>query len=103
MIRRWLVAAMLFFTSTLRADEPRVDAFGDPLPAGVLAQMGTTRLRHGDSVYLTHFVQDGRWLLSTGGDGTARLWDSGTGKEHRRFPHRPTGQRWVYPRLSPDG
>ncbi len=63
----------------------RVDRFGDPLPVGTLARMGTASLRHGSSVYSVAFLPDGKHLLSAGDDGLARLWDMATAKEVRRF------------------
>jgi WD40 repeat protein len=74
------------------------DLHGDPLPAGALARLGTTRLRHdeGDVTYVA-FGQDGKTLISAGRDNTIRLWDLSSGKEIRRFA-RPTP---VAPRQPP--
>src|SRR5205085_1193544 len=51
----------------------------DPLPAGVLARLGTARYRPGSAVYSVAFSPDGK-LLATGSSGDAvRVWDSAAG------------------------
>jgi RNA polymerase sigma factor (sigma-70 family) len=64
--------------------EPRVDAFGDPLPEGALARLGTVRFNHGDGLNSLHFSPDGHTIISEGA-GTVRLWDAATGKESGHF------------------
>jgi WD40 repeat protein len=61
------------------------DAHGDPLPAGVLARLGTTRLRQGADVTFVSFGPGGKTLLTAGRDNTVRLWDLASGKELRSF------------------
>src|SRR5262245_11022505 len=103
------VALILSPQSEVRSQtekEPRRDQFGDSLPAGAVARMGTSRLRHGSSVYFVAFLADGKQVLSAGEDGLARLWDVATGKEVRRFgtpepPAADAGPQIVG--LSPDG
>jgi WD40 repeat protein len=65
------------------AAEPRCDLFGDPLPLGALARLGTIRLRTTqmfDHVALSH---DGKMLV-TSDYGSVCLWDVAT----RRLIHR---------------
>ena len=40
---------------------------------------------HINAVYSAVFSQEGRFVLTGGSDGTARLWDTGTGREIRVF------------------
>jgi WD40 repeat protein len=61
----------------------RTDLYGDPLPPGALARIGTTRFRYGGVARAVAFSPDGKTLAACGDDGI-RLWDSATGKEVRR-------------------
>jgi RNA polymerase sigma factor (sigma-70 family) len=65
-----------------QARQPRLDLYDDPLPEGVLARMGTERLRHPWAIRL-HFAADGKTLISAGQDQTVRFWDLATGKLQR--------------------
>jgi WD40 repeat protein len=66
---------------------PRTDLYGDPLPPGALARIGTIRLRHGsEEGGLVRFTADGKALLSICADGVVHFWDVATGRELRRFP-----------------
>jgi RNA polymerase sigma factor (sigma-70 family) len=86
-------------------DEPPPKAEGlpgvDPLPAGARMRLGTMRLRHEALVTRVTFTPDGRGLISSSLDGTARLWDVASGREIRRFPDSDGGKGAVA--LSPDG
>jgi RNA polymerase sigma factor (sigma-70 family) len=55
-----------------------VDGYGDPLPAGALARMGTVRWRHATGPAV--FMPDGKSLFTWG-----LLWDAATGKQVRRY------------------
>jgi WD40 repeat protein len=68
-----------------KAGPARADLFGDALPAGALARMGTVRLRHGDRVLAALFTHDGKSLITAGQDSTLRQWDTATGKERGRL------------------
>jgi RNA polymerase sigma factor (sigma-70 family) len=69
----------------------RTDRYGDPLPPGVLARMGTAHLRHGDGLDAVAFLPDGRELLTAGGDGLIRFWDPSAGRELRHIRSRQAG------------
>jgi WD40 repeat protein len=58
----------------------RTDCYGDPLPPGALARMGTVRLRaHAVQRFDFAFSPDGK-VLAAAADGTVRFWDTATGK-----------------------
>jgi len=65
--------------------KPGTDRYGDPLPDGALARLGTTRLRHGADVTFVAFGPDGRTLVTAAEDNTIRIWDLAGGREIRRF------------------
>lgn len=78
-----IIFAFLAATGAARSDEtktPRTDLYGDPLPPGTVARMGTTQMRHADVSSIT-FSKDGKTLISAGIDGTVRRWDVATGKQ----------------------
>lgn len=66
------------------ADKPaRTDHFGDPLPPGAIARLGTVRLRHGGRLQAVHFSSDGRTLFSASRDRqdiSIQAWDVSTGR-----------------------
>src|SRR5262245_9230116 len=61
----------------------RTDLYGDLLPDGAAARMGTIRLRHPGGINRVAFLPDGRSLISKGYDGAIRFWDVSTGKPLR--------------------
>jgi WD40 repeat protein len=89
-----------------KAPGPARDRYGDPLPPGALARMGTVRLRHGGSILSLALSPDDRILATGSNDQTVRLWDVATGRKIRRLPgHEGTG-RWdssPFVAFSPDG
>jgi WD40 repeat protein len=82
---------------------PRTDLFGDPLPAGALARLGTVRWRTGATFYVcSTLAQDGRTLFVGGGDrGTIRLFNLETGACLRTISGHEGGVASLA--LSPDG
>ncbi|HEX3150839.1 MAG TPA: WD40 repeat domain-containing protein [Gemmataceae bacterium] len=69
-----------------KAESPRVDLFGDPLPTGALVRLGTTRFRHDGRMLAVAYAADGKTLVTASEDDTVRRWDVATGKELKRFP-----------------
>ena len=52
-------------------------------------------------MFSARFVKDGREILTTGGDGTARLWDASTGQHRKTYRG---GSRFLADAaLAPDG
>jgi WD40 repeat protein len=88
----FVLAAVLAFLSTMplmgaapavptKGESPRVDCFGDSLPPGAVARLGTMRLHYS---HAAAFSPDGK-TLATAGIRFLRLWDLATGKEVRRL------------------
>jgi WD40 repeat protein len=66
----------------------RKDVYGDPLPRGAVARMGTMRLRHSHVTGSScAFSPDGKLLVSAGMEDI-RIWQRATGKLLRRIPIR---------------
>jgi RNA polymerase sigma factor (sigma-70 family) len=63
----------------------RTDRYGDPLPDGALARLGTLRLRHAGGRALV-FSADGKRLTSFGTDQAVRTWDVVSGALLRKVP-----------------
>jgi WD40 repeat protein len=82
---RLLAALALMFgtawgPSAVGEEPGRTDLHGDPLPAGAIARLGTSRLQHAGPVHALVYSPDGKWLASAGADKVIRLWDAETGK-----------------------
>src|SRR5436305_14124595 len=68
---------------------PRVDLYGDPLPDGAVARLGSTRWRLHESPLA--FSPDGRYAIASG--EKTRLVDATTGNTLRVFPG-PSWRAW---------
>jgi WD40 repeat protein len=70
-----------------RTPPARVDQFGDPLPTGVLARMGSVRLACEDSIRSAFFAPDGKSFSVCTSDKEKQLWvfDVETGRALRRL------------------
>jgi RNA polymerase sigma factor (sigma-70 family) len=90
--------------------QARRDQFGDPLPPGAIARLGTVRWRAGEWVHLLAGLPDGKTLLSVSGSGTnaavVTLWDLATGATVARSEDNTVhllGLRLTQVALSADG
>src|SRR3954471_7193777 len=63
----------------------RTDRYGDPLPDGAVARLGTVRWRQAGTLSCVAFSADGKILASGSRDGQVYLWEVATGKELRRL------------------
>jgi RNA polymerase sigma factor (sigma-70 family) len=68
----------------VREKAVRLDQYGDPLPPGVIARMGTARFHHSNQVNSVAYSPDGKTVISTTFHEVC-IWDAATGKELRRF------------------
>jgi WD40 repeat protein len=82
--------------------EPAVDQYGDALPEGAVARLGTARLRHAGLISFLALTPDGAFIVSQGESGM-RVWDAKTGKELRHAPELASGYSNNACDLSPDG
>ena len=58
----------------------RTDRYGDDMPPGALARLGTVRWRHGGQINQFAVAPDGKTIATTGSDDAICLWDLATGK-----------------------
>src|SRR5439155_17318489 len=66
----------------------RLDPFGDELPAGATARLGSVRFHHQGGVIAAVFAPDGKSILVAGLEKkglSLRFWDTATGKDVARF------------------
>jgi WD40 repeat protein len=83
------------------AAQPAPDQYGDPLPPGARARLGTVRFRHGGPVAFVAFSPDGKVVASSMGNGFFSLWEAATGRQLRRLPGQLQGVTSAA--FSPDG
>src|SRR4051794_24370602 len=96
--------ALLLAPALAGGGEPALDCFGDPLPGGALARLGTVRWRAGGVLFAVAFSPDGKLVASSEAAGRAinvtndsggpvRIWDAETGKEIARLKSGPLQAR----------
>ena len=96
----------LFLACVSGADAPASDkpvlkdCYGDPLPAGASARLGTIRWRLAGSITSVVFPPGGKTVVAAG-DGSVRQWELATGRELHRLVCRASGVSSV--ELAPDG
>jgi WD40 repeat protein len=77
----------------------RTDLYGDPLPPGAIARLGTVRFRHGGWPKGIGFSADGHWVIVASEDRKIYYFEAATGKVVRTID---TGQSIQAFCLSPD-
>src|SRR5947209_2324992 len=90
---------LIFLAASVSAAEP-VDLYGDALPVGARARLGTVRWRHDGWVTSLAFSPDGKTLATGGADKVVRLWDVSSKQPTREFP---AGNKVESVAFSPDG
>ncbi|HMF19680.1 MAG TPA: hypothetical protein VKE98_20915 [Gemmataceae bacterium] len=87
-----LGGVMLCFrpATKVAATEPEkgVDLYGDPLPKGAVARLGSVRFHHPGGVNAMAFTPDGKSIAAVGYEDkgpACRIWDVGTGKQLMHF------------------
>src|SRR5262249_53416478 len=102
-----LLVGPLIFVGGVCADPPEnkakhhYDVYGDPLPRGAVARLGTLRWRHDGFVHHLVFSPDDK-TLAAGGAETI-LYEATTGKELRHLPVSAHGRWGNSLWFSPDG
>src|SRR5262245_33926209 len=89
--RRLLLVLLALAASTARGEPPvekksapRLDRYGDPLPPGAMARLGTVRLKPGRNIDFVAFLPGGKTLVSPGWKSIC-FWDVATGREASRI------------------
>src|SRR5271157_2308392 len=66
----------------------RTDLYGDPLPRGAVARMGTMRFYMGTEIGSISFAPDGKTLATAAAatDSSLPIWEADTGRVVRTLP-----------------
>src|SRR5262249_14132251 len=76
--------------ATAVSPQPRIDAYGDPLPVGAVARIGSTSLGSDQFTSILGFLRNGKSFVTRNrADGTLCVWDLASGKELRRLQGYP--------------
>src|SRR5437867_4464012 len=87
-----LLAGLVVFTPPVLAQPPeekpgpRTDRYGDPLPEGAIARLGSDRFRESyTSFYAVAFHADDKSLAAIDSAGRLSLWSMATGRVVRDY------------------
>jgi hypothetical protein len=72
------------------APNPATDLFGDALPAGAIARLGTVRFRAADGIDFLSYSPDGKRIVAQT-QTTISVWDAETGQKQREFSGQNVG------------
>ncbi len=64
---------------------PKVDLYGDPLPDGAIARLGSIRFRHAGLSDLA-WLPDGKSIATVGDDRVVRTWEFKSGRQIKAVP-----------------
>jgi len=70
--------------------QSRLDLYGDPLPKGAIARLGTTKFKPGWIIYRAAVSGNRKWLATAGQQVDAQIWDMETGNLVRRLLPTPS-------------
>jgi WD40 repeat protein len=76
---------VLLLVGRLPSAPPPADRYGDPLPDGAVARLGSVRFLHADWVHSLAFLPDGKGLVAACQEDFVRIWDPAAGRELRRY------------------
>ena len=95
------VASLALLVAASTIDPPKVDRYGDPLPAGAVARLGTVHLDARAMTRNYRFAADGKTFHAEAAGPAWAEWDAATGKLLRRV--RLPGLDGSWPWVSADG
>ena len=79
-MRPLLATVLLLALRPVFAEPPRLDRYGDPLPPGAVARLGSLRLLCADDVRNVGFTPDGRIVAAFLGNAPSQFWEVATGR-----------------------
>jgi RNA polymerase sigma factor (sigma-70 family) len=81
---------------------PAQDRYGEPLPDGAIARMGTVNLRQGEDITSLQFARDGKALLAASRQ-SMRFWDATSGRPAGSVNQPEQYGGFAAPAFGPDG
>jgi WD40 repeat protein len=102
------IASAMWFVASARADsnspqQARTDSYGDPLPEGSQARLGTVRFRETGAYAVVVLAPDGKTIATATQAGSVRLLNAATGKLIRQLQVSGPGSQQQFLAFSGDG
>jgi len=88
-IAAFLLCLLLAGHRPLAAQPAATDLYGDPLPAGASARLGTIRFRCGGFNLRLAFLPDSKTFVTTGEESGIQFWEAETGRLLREISVKP--------------